>query len=94
MSGDVFKSQDWGKSWSAITYSPRTQAYVYELIKAGNYLLMSNNYGIFRSANGGKNWNLIYKIEEQVFFDFIVFDNEIYAGTRLAKERRHQGSGD
>jgi photosystem II stability/assembly factor-like uncharacterized protein len=89
ISGDVFKSDDWGKSWSMFTYSPRSQAYIYELTKAGNYLLMSNNYGVFRSADGGRNWTLIYKIEEITFFDFIVFGNEIYAGTRVANERRH-----
>jgi photosystem II stability/assembly factor-like uncharacterized protein len=90
MSGDVFTSDDWGLSWSMFTYFPRTQAYIYELTKAGIYFLMSNNYGVFRSANGGKNWDHIYKIEEIAFFDFIVFGNEIYAGTRLAKERRHR----
>ena len=49
---------------------------------------MSNNYGIHRSNDAGKTGENIYKTEELVFLDLIVFGNTIYGGTGGWGERR------
>ncbi len=90
ISGDVFMSDNWGITWTNFSYTPRQQSYVYELTRVGNYLVMSNNYGVFRSIDYGENWEHIYKEERILFFDFIVFDNIIYGGTRAAMENRNK----
>ncbi len=88
LNGDLYYSDDWGANWKEIAYEPREGSYVYEIVKAGTYLLMSNNYGIHRSADDGEHWELIYKTESMAFFDFLVIDNEVYGGTRAWDEYR------
>ncbi len=88
ISGDLFTSDDWGKSWHSENYFPREKSYVYETVKVGQYFVLSNNYGIHRSNDEGKTWENIYKTEELVFLDLIVFGNTIYGGTAEWGERR------
>jgi hypothetical protein len=77
-----------GKNWISSSYQPRQDSYIYELVKAGNYLIMSNNYGIHRSSDHGQSWKLIYTTESMVFFDFLVVGQDIYGGTRTWDEYR------
>lgn len=88
LTGDVVYSDDLGKNWAQTTYGPRQGSYVYEIIAAGEYLLMSNNYGVHRSADNGKSWQLIHPVETMAFFDFQLIDNTIYGGTRVWDEFR------
>jgi len=77
-SGDVFVSDNWGKSWKEIEYSPRDQSYVHCLVQAGDHFLMSNNHGVFQSANGKKDWELIYPTEKYWFVDLVADDQVLY----------------
>ena len=82
ISGDVFLSDNFGKTWKEANYFPKAGSYVYESIQTGAYLILSNNYGIHRSADGGKTWEHIYHTEEKAFFDLLEIDGVIYGGTR------------
>ncbi len=88
INGDLYFSDDWGENWAAYNYQPRQGSYVYELVKMGNHLIMSNNYGIHRSLNNGQRWDHIYSTESLGFFDFLVVGQDIYAGTRTWDEYR------
>jgi hypothetical protein len=88
ISSDLFMSDDWGKSWQLGNYFPNAGSYVYETVKVEQYLVLSNNYGIHRSSDAGKTWENIYKTEELVFLDLIVFGKTIYGGTAGWGERR------
>lgn len=90
ISGDLFMSDDWGKSWYPGNYFPNAGSYVYETVKVDHYLVLSNNYGIHRSNDAGKTWENIYQTEELVFLDLIVFGNTIYGGTAEWDERREK----
>jgi hypothetical protein len=81
-SGDLFRSENWGKSWDPINYSPREQSFLYHIVAADDNLLMSNNYGVFRSKNGGSDWLLIYPQKEYAFVDFTADDHVVYGTTR------------
>ncbi|MEO1260204.1 MAG: hypothetical protein AAFZ15_15520 [Bacteroidota bacterium] len=74
-------SNDWGLSWQEASYGPKERSYVYEVIKVGDYFIMSNNYGVHRSSDG-LHWNLIYPNEQMIFFDFLVLENVVYGGMR------------
>lgn len=88
LSGDIVYTDDWGQSWSEMEYEPRTGSYVYEIVKVGEYLIFSNNYGIHRSIDNGKNWELVFKTESMGFFDLMVMGNDVYGGTRIWDEYR------
>lgn len=88
ISGDLFFSKDDGRTWSQGNYQPRLGSYVYEVAQIGEDFILSNNYGIHRSIDGGYNWNLIFKNEDMIFFDFLVKDGVVYGGTRRWKEYR------
>ena len=90
MSGDVFMSEDFGSTWVEFMYTPRKSAYIYELVGKNEYLIMNNSYGVFQSVDNGQNWKHIFNEERFVFFDFIVFDNVIYGGTRPSNEYRNR----
>jgi photosystem II stability/assembly factor-like uncharacterized protein len=82
ISNEVYLSDDWGKSWTKAQYGPSEGSYVYELAAVGEYLIMSNNYGIFRSTDQGKTWTLDFPFDKRVFFDFCVKDGILYGGLR------------
>jgi len=87
--GDLYYSDDWGQTWTETVYEPRARnSYIYEMVPVGNFLLMSNNYGIHRSTNQGVAWEHNLKTEKLAFFDFLVLGNEVYGGTRLWDEYR------
>ena len=88
LNGDLYFSDDWGKNWVTSNYEPRDWSYIYELVEVNGYYVMSNNYGIHRSKDQGKTWELIYSTESMAFFDFLVFGQEIYGGTRTWDEYR------
>jgi len=90
MSGDVFMSEDFGATWVEFDYTPRQSAYIYELVGTNEYLIMNNSYGVFQSIDNGQNWKHIFNEERFVFFDFVVFDNIIYGGTRPSNEYRNR----
>jgi photosystem II stability/assembly factor-like uncharacterized protein len=88
ISGDLLTSDDGGKTWRKHEYHPHEGSYIYSMVKAGSHLLFSNNYGIHRSADAGKTWELIFKTEEIAFLDLFVVGNRVYGGTAGWKERR------
>ena len=94
LNGDLYYSDDWGQHWVESKYEPRVSSYVYEMVKVGDYLVMSNNYGIHQSAENGHSWQLIYRTETMGFFDFLVIGNTIYGGTRSWDEYRKKISNE
>lgn len=82
ISGDLFVSDDWGKTWTEAFYSPKTASYVYEVSQSGEYFIMSNNYGVHRSIDRGKTWNLIFGKEDYIFFDFHEINGQFLGGFR------------
>ncbi|MEM1220536.1 MAG: hypothetical protein AAGH79_16565 [Bacteroidota bacterium] len=88
LNGDVIYSDDWGQSWSMVDYQPREDSYVYEIVQVGSVQLISNNYGIHRSADQGQTWNLVYPTEEMAFFDLLPLGTVVYGGTRAWDEYR------
>ena len=88
MNGDLVYSDDWGENWNQIHYEPRKGSYIYEIIEAGKYQLITNNYGIHRSNDNGKTWEHIFKTETMAFFDLITIGEKIYGGTRVWDEYR------
>ena len=88
ISGELYFSTDFGTNWSKASYGPRSGSYVYEVVAIGDYLLLSNNYGIHRSVDNGLHWQHIYPTEAMGFFDFIVVNGLLYGGTRGWDEYR------
>lgn len=88
LNGDLYLSADGGANFSEIYYRPREWSYVYEMVKAGDALIMSNNFGVHQSLDGGQNWQLVYPEEAVGFFDFLVKGDIVYGGTRIWDEYR------
>ncbi len=88
LNGDLIYSNDWGETWNETIYAPRAGSYIYEIVKLGEYLILSNNYGIHRSSDDGQTWEHVFKTEEMGFFDFLVIGDQIYGGTRAWDEYR------
>ncbi|MEM7103336.1 MAG: hypothetical protein AAF502_09425 [Bacteroidota bacterium] len=86
--GNLNFSNDWGASWQQGIYSPNAGTYVYQVAKVGSQYILSNNYGVSISDDGGLTWSRIFETELMGFFDFLVIDNVIYGGTRSWNESR------
>jgi len=88
INGDVNYSDSWGQFWGKTNYAPRAGSYVYEIMAYDTLLLLSNNYGIHRSADFGQHWELIFATESMGFFDLVVVGDTIFGGTRSWDEYR------
>lgn len=88
VSGEGYRSTYFGNIWTKFDYLPHEGGYIYELAKIRNNLLMSNNYGLFKSSDNGNTWQNYLPEERFVFFDFLVTDNTVYGITRQADEYR------
>ena len=88
INSNLYFSNDMGNTWNEANYAPKTGSYVYALCNAGNHLILSNNYGIHRSMDGGENWKLVYPEERYGMFDLINIDEVIYGTSRTWLERR------
>ena len=82
-SGDVFMGSNQGRTWKEIEYSPRDQSYIHSLVKAGDHFLMSNNHGVFQSANGKKDWQLVFTTEKYWFVDMVADDQVVYGAAQM-----------
>lgn len=90
VSGEGYRSTYFGNIWTKFDYLPKKGGYIYELAKVGNTLLMSNNYGLFKSTDKGNTWQNYLPEERFVFFDFMVIDNTVFGITRKADEYRNR----
>ena len=88
--GEVYSSGDWGESWVKAQYAPNWDSYVYDISRIGDNLMLSNNYGVFRSHDWGMTWKHIYHEKAMVFMDFVVFGDLIYGGTRKSRQYRNR----
>ena len=88
LNGDVFFSTDQGITWTEAVYFPRRGSYVYDIVKVGSSLILSNNYGIHRSDDGGRTWTHVFKTESMAFFDLLPSSDAIFGGTRAWDEYR------
>jgi len=88
ISGDVFRSDDVGRTWRKLRYAPRAGSYVYDMVAVGKTWMASNNYGVHVSEDRGEHWRLVFPNERSVFIDLAVVDGVVYAGAREWKERR------
>lgn len=82
ISGDLFFSGDLGTNWFQAEYTPSHASYVYAMTRIGNYLILSNNYGVHRSLDNGRHWQLIKPTETLGFFDLLTVDGVVYGATR------------
>ena len=82
ISGPVYISDNWGKSWLKAEYAPWQRSYVYEMAAVENAWILSNNYGVHKSWDHGKTWDLIFPNKKFFFFDLLVSEDMIIAGTR------------
>ncbi|MCB0636699.1 MAG: hypothetical protein KDC54_08780, partial [Lewinella sp.] len=88
INGDLYVSDDRGKSWREENYFPREGSYIYNIVSLGGQWLMSNNYGIHRSSDRGRSWQLIWPSEQMVFFEFLPLNGMVLCGTRDWNEYR------
>ena len=87
ISGEVVYSNDWGQTWSKMTYHPQARSYAYEMVQVKDHLVMSNNYGI-HSKDQGQTWTHVFHTESMAFFDLLAVDGLLYGGTRAWDEYR------
>lgn len=85
---DVFISNNWGNNWINADYKPRDGSYIYEVERVENAFVMSNNYGIFQSFDGGQTWDFGLKTGKILFFELFAVDAVLYGGTRQGNEYR------
>lgn len=74
-------SKDGGDTWKTIDIG-QMMPKVTDIRQAGKYLFCAHNEGISRSADGGKNWELVYPYtlqNQQEFLNLQVSGNTIYA---------------
>ncbi len=88
--GDLFLSNDGGRTWENVEYAPRHRSYVYDVARVGDAFIMSNNYGVHRSRDGGRSWTLISQTEDRAFLDFLVVGESVYGGVRIWNEYRER----
>ncbi len=81
-SGDVYLSDNGGRTWNPIDLNPQGHLPVYGFINADDNFLLSNDAGVYRSKNGGLDWKLIYPDPGKLFADFTTFDHIVYGTTR------------
>lgn len=86
LGGALYISRDDGDHWINAEYHPSAGSYIYDVIEAGPYMLMSNNYGVHRSSDMGDFWYPVYFTEKRVFFDFVLVEGIIYGGMRHWEE--------
>lgn len=82
ISDALFISDNWGKNWLDVYYTPKQASYIYDATQIDRFLLMSNNYGVHRSVDSGISWEFIYPMEKVVIFDLLVDKRLVYACTR------------
>lgn len=78
---EVLISEDGGQSWNVREDISMDQP-INELIQINDYLLYSNQSGISRSIDGGKNWELVYAIPDSIkmmHYRVVVAGQNIYA---------------
>jgi Tat protein translocase TatC len=89
----VFKSEDSGKTWTAVNEG-MTDPYVYVVVVAPDKAVFAGTLrgGIFRSRNGGKSWTLVNagleRLETQVL---LAHQGVLYAGTGSGVYRSKDG---
>ena len=85
ISSDLYISPDWGVTWIKANYAPTANSYIYDVVGNEQSWLMSNNYGIHRSTDQGRNWELIFRETEWIHFDLEQEGSTIYGGIRNFK---------
>src|SRR5256712_3722602 len=91
----VFKSEDGGKSWTAVNEG-MTDPYVYVVVVAPDKAVFAGTLrgGIFRSKSGGKSWTPVNagleRLETQVLFHH---QGVLYAGTGSGVYRSKDSGG-
>jgi photosystem II stability/assembly factor-like uncharacterized protein len=82
MSGAIRASSDGGISWRHIDAGlPTGKIAVYDLEKAGKYLVCSRDDGFFRSADGGEHWERVFYKSGVNMLDLTIANGVIYGGT-------------
>lgn len=80
----VRTSYDGGKTWQPIDDGLPAQLSISTIVELGEYLLCGHPKGIYRSADKGKTWQLMFPSVEGKVFHLVVSGNVIYAIPRFA----------
>jgi photosystem II stability/assembly factor-like uncharacterized protein len=81
MSGALRESSDGGLTWRHIDAGLPPSKELYDVEKAGKYLVCSRNDGFFRSADGGDHWERVFYRSGVTMLDLTVANGVIYGGT-------------
>lgn len=81
MSGALRESSDGGLTWRHIDAGLPPSKELYDVEKAGKYLVCSRNDGFFRSADGGDHWERVFYKSGVTMLDLTVANGVIYGGT-------------
>jgi len=82
--GDLTFSKNWGKTWEDTYYFPKGKAFVNRIVQIDNFMLMSNDRGIYRSTDDGATWLLLHPVDPMTWLaDFLVSGKMIYVGAGM-----------
>jgi BNR/Asp-box repeat len=86
----VYISDDKGKTWTQTDFGLFDFSYVYDtekrpqvrfihhMAQVGPYLFCSADSGVFRSADKGETWELLFPVTDNIMYDLTVSDKVIY----------------
>ena len=79
-SNKLFTSTDEGKTWQRIDAGLPLVRHINDIVQAGNYLFCSTDAGIFRTADGGKIWELVRaRADENEMIHLAVSGQKVFA---------------
>ena len=79
MKNSLQASSDKGMTWQHIDNGFPSTRNIFDIEAAGAYLFCSLNTGIYRSADQGKTWTLVYPSKEKERFEMAVSGKTVFA---------------
>ena len=79
----LYTSTDTGNSWQQAAESDTPVRLSTDIKQAGEYLFYSEDTGVFRSADKGKSWQLVFPVKGKRMFSLVATGQTIYAITMV-----------